>query len=77
MFCLLETGGGGRRPNQNCLQKPKNELLFYDTSESKKITGKLRSKLPNSTRSNIMNYKGGIFLLCDYKLISNSVYNRR
>ena len=48
IFCLFKTGGGrgGGRQNQNCLQKPENELMFYDTSESKKNTGKLRSKLP-------------------------------
>ena len=29
IFCLLKTGGGGEgRPNQNCLQNPKNERFF-------------------------------------------------
>ena len=43
-----DRGSGEGRQNQNCLLKPENELLFYDTSESKKITGKRRSKLPTN-----------------------------
>ena len=37
ILSFQDKGWGEGRQNQNCLQKPKNELLFYDTSGSKKI----------------------------------------
>ena len=44
IFCLKKTegGGGGGGKFKIVFKNPKNELLFYDTSGSKKITGKLR-----------------------------------
>ena len=38
IFCLFKTKGGGRGGEIKIVFKnPKNELLFYDTSGSKKI----------------------------------------
>ena len=56
IFCLLETGGGGGRSNQNCLQKPKNERFFLQ------IWIKSRKK---SLIFEVLKTKGGGAAICE------------